>query len=275
MMIRRPPELDAEFTLQALVLALRQTLEDAGRTGLVVGLSGGVDSALAAALAVRAVGSDGVSAMFLPGPATSSESETVAGEVSTGLGISLETISLAPILEQTSLAGDALGAGNFTTRLRMALVYDRAANSDALVIGTSNKSEIVLGYTTLWGDMAADIWPLGDVYKTQVWDLARAAGLPEVVVQRAPSAELWEGQTDEEELGFPYSDIDRVLYYYLEERMRPDEIVTEGESAELVDHVLERVRGQSYKRSLPHVPKLTVRTVGHDFLHPRAWTGPA
>ena len=271
-----PPALDAEFTVRALALSLSQMLEDAGRSGFVVGLSGGVDSALAAAVAARAVGPQAVHALFLPGPGTPEVSADNARSVAEHLGLALETVPLAPLMDAMPFPAEAhRRRGNFTARLRMAILYDRAAALDALVLGTSNKSEMALGYTTLWGDMAADCWPLGDLYKTQVLAIARAIGLSEEVVGRPPSAELWEGQTDEEELGFTYRDADRVLYTYLEGRHRPEEIAGHAAEAALVERVLQRVREQAFKRRLPHVPKLSTRTIGHDFHHPRAWRGPA
>lgn len=192
------------------------------------------------------------------------------------LGIELATVPVGPLVDSAPLsAQDARGRGNFTARVRMAILYDRAAALDALVLGTSNKSEIALGYTTLWGDMAADCWPLGDLYKTQVLDVARSIGLPRAVVERTPSAELWDGQTDEGELGFSYGQADLVLYAYLEGRRRPEEIAGTGIEAGAVERVLDCVRRNAFKRRLPWIPKLTTRTVGHDFLHPRAWRGPA
>ena len=272
----RVPRLDADLVVRALALSLSQTLDDAGRSGFVLGLSGGVDSALAAAIAARAVGPSAVRAFHLPGVATPADSGGVARQVAEHLGISLETVPLAGLLEAAPLAdGDARACGNFAARVRMALLYDRAAALDALVLGTGNKSEIALGYTTLWGDMAADCWPLGDLYKTQVVEIAECMGLPAAAVEREPSAELWEGQTDEKELGFSYGQADAVLYTYLEGRRRPEEIVAGGIDAATVERVLERVRRNAFKRRLPWIPKLTTRTVGHDFLHPRAWRGPA
>ncbi|HET6363112.1 MAG TPA: NAD(+) synthase [Gemmatimonadota bacterium] len=264
-------------------MSLSQTLDDAGRSGFVVGLSGGVDSALAAAIAVRASGPASVHAFHLPAtdghhPAGEGamKSERVAREVAGHLGIELEIVRLGGILDAAPLAAPEAGRrGNFAARMRMAILYDRAAALDALVLGTSNKSEIALGYTTLWGDMAADCWPLGDLYKTQVLDLARAIGLPTAVVERTPSAELWDGQTDESELGFTYGQADLVLYAYLEGRRRPEEIAGPGIDGDTAARVIDRVRRNAFKRRLPWIPKLTTRTVGHDFLHPRAWRGPA
>lgn len=275
---RIPPALDGAFTRRVLASALAATLEASGRSGWVVGLSGGIDSALAATLAVDASGADRVRALFLPGPATSAASRDAARATAERLGLELETVPLGPALEAAPVpADDAVRRGNFVTRLRMAVLYDRAAAREALVVGTSNKTEIVLGYTTLWGDMAADVWPLGDLYKTQVLDLARSAGISAEVVERPPTAELWEGQTDEEELGFSYDAADRVLYTYLESRRRPDEIpdLLGDVPGRTVERVLARVRAGAFKRRLPHAPKLSVRTVGLDFIHPRAWGGPA
>ncbi|HUP01745.1 MAG TPA: NAD+ synthase [Gemmatimonadota bacterium] len=276
-----PPPLDPDFTVRALALALSQVLDDSKRSGFVVGLSGGIDSALAASIAARAVGPHAVRAFFLPAPTTPAESGVAAASVADHLGIGLVTLPVAPLVAAASLPPDnderALRSrrGNLLARLRMALLYDRAAAHDALVLGTGNKSEIVLGYTTLWGDMAADCWPLGDLYKSQVSAIARASGIPAAVSDRAPSAELWEGQTDEDDMGFSYSLADRVLYYFIDERYHPDEIAATGVPRPLVDRILERVRTHAFKRRLPQVPKLSARTVGHDFHHPRAWRGPA
>lgn len=274
--IRVPPELDAAFAADALGVALRGSLADADRRGWVVGLSGGVDSALAAALAARACGAGAVHGFFLPGGATTAAGADAARAVADHLGIALETVSIEPLLDAAPVPADhQRRRGNLATRLRMAILYDRASDREALVLGTSNKSELALGYTTRWGDMAADLWVLGDLYKTQVADLARALGLPETVVGREPSAELWEGQTDEAELGFSYGAADGILYYYLDERRRPEEIVERGFPPETVEAVLSRVRSEAFKRRLPPAPKLSNRTVGHDFLHPRVWRGPA
>lgn len=271
---RVPPRIDAEFVADALGIALRGALADAGRRSWVMGLSGGVDSALAAALAVRACGPDAVRCLFLPDRAATGDD--AAGEVADHLGIPLERVSIGALLDAAPVPPDhRRRRENLATRLRMAVLYDRAIDRDGLVLGTSDKSELALGYATRWGDMAADLWVLGDLYRSQVVDLARALGLPETVVEREPSAEPWEGQTDVGELGFSYGAADGILYYYLDERRRPEEIVERGFPAETVEAVLSRVRSEAFKRRLPPVPKLSYRTVGHDFLHPRVWRGPA
>lgn len=276
MSARVPPRLDSAFVADALGVALRGALADAARERWVVGLSGGLDSATAATLAARACGPAAVQGVFLPGPATSAESAERAARLAEGLGIGFETVPIGPLLDAAPVPADAARRrGNLATRLRTGILYDRAAATEALVLGTSNKSELALGYATRWGDMAADLWVLGDLYKTQVVDLAGTLGVPGDIVERAPSAELWEGQTDEAELGFSYGAADAVLYYYLDERRRPVAIVERGIPASTVEAVLARVRSQAFKRRLPPVPKLGERTIGHDFLHPRAWRGPA
>lgn len=269
-----PPRIDAEFVADALGIALRGALADAGRRSWVMGLSGGADSALAAALAVRACGPDAVHCLFLPDQAATGDA--AAGEVADHLGIPLERVSIGALLDAAPVPPDhRRRRENLATRLRMAVLYDRAIDRDGLVLGTSDKSELALGYATRWGDMAADLWVLGDLYRSQVVDLARALGLPETVVEGEPSAEPWEGRTDVGELGFSYGAADGILYYYLDERRRPEEIVERGFPAETVEAVLSRVRSEAFKRRLPPVPKLSYRTVGHDFLHPRVWRGPA
>jgi len=230
---------------------------------------------VAAALAARAVGPERVQGLFLPGSATSLESAAAARETAEALKIGLDSLELAPFLDGAPLPEDRVRRGNLEARLRMALLYDRAAESDVLVLGPGNKTELALGYTTLWGDMAADFWPLGDLYKSEVYQLAEWLELPAAVVEREPSAELWPGQTDEGELGVSYGVADRVLYYYLESRRRPDAIVAAGIPRDVVERVLERLRTSAHKRALPRIPKLSGRTIGLDVHYPRAWRGPA
>jgi NAD+ synthase len=156
-------------------------------------------------------------------------------------------------------------------RERMTILYDHSARWDALVLGTSNKTELLLGYGTLHGDMASAVNPLGDLYKTQVWALAEAVGVPEVIVKKKPSADLWEGQTDEAELGFSYLDVDRLLYLMVDERYSKPELIAAGFPERFVDEVTQRIMNSHFKRRLPVIAKVSQRTIDRDFRYARDW----
>ena len=156
-------------------------------------------------------------------------------------------------------------------RTRMIILYDQSVDFGGLVVGTSNKTEILLGYTTLFGDSACAINPLGDLYKTQMRQLCRDIGVPEVIIQKAPSADLWVGQTDEDELGFTYEEVDKLLYFLVDQRYSPEECVTAGFEKDFVEVVLNRIRRYHYKRLMPPIAKLSNRTIGYDFLYLRDW----
>ncbi len=156
-------------------------------------------------------------------------------------------------------------------RARMIVLYDQSEVFKGLVVGTGNKTEILLGYTTLYGDSACALNPLGDLYKTQVRQLARAMGVPEVIVAKPPTADLWQGQTDEGELGFTYEEVDQLLYLLVDQRYSPQDCIEAGFSPEFVRKVVERMRRNHFKRVLPPIAKLTNRTVGYDFLYLRDW----
>ena len=156
-------------------------------------------------------------------------------------------------------------------RARMIVLYDQTEAFGGLAVGTGNKTEILLGYTTLYGDAACALNPLGDLYKTQVRQLARAMGVPQAIIDKAPSADLWAGQTDEGELGFTYAEVDRLLYLLVDQRYSPEECVAAGFAPDFVTRVVERIRRNHFKRVLPPVAKLGNRTVGYDFLYLRDW----
>ena len=156
-------------------------------------------------------------------------------------------------------------------RARMIVLYDRSGGHQALVIGTGNKTEIMLGYSTLYGDSASALNPLGDLYKTQVRQLARAVGVPQPIIDKPPTADLWQGQTDEDELGFTYERVDQLLYLLVDQRYRPEECVEAGFDKKFVEQVLNRVRQNQFKRMPPIIAKLSNRTVGYDFLYLRDW----
>jgi NAD+ synthase len=166
---------------------------------------------------------------------------------------------------------DQVRRGNVMARARMIVLYDQSEVFDGLVVGTSNKTEILLGYSTLFGDSASALNPLGDLYKGQLLQLARAVGVPEVIIQKPPSADLWIGQTDEGELGFTYAEADQLLYLLVDQRYKPEDCVEAGFSEVFVRKVIERVRRSQYKRILPPVAKLSNRTIGYDFLYLRDW----
>lgn len=272
--------LDLDLTLQAervapLLEAFVQ--EEVTKTGLgrvVVGLSGGIDSALATAIAVRALGPAQVTGVLMPSDSSQETSRTDAEALAETLGI---PTLLKPIGPQIAAYfakepdADRLRRGNKMARERMSILYDLSASLQALVLGTSNKSELLLGYSTLHGDSAYALNPNGDLYKTQVFQLGAWYQLPAVILDKAPSADLWPGQTSETELGYSFADIDRVLYLLVDERLQAAEVLALGVDAGLVDLVLRRVRGSQFKRSGPLYCKVSHRTVGTDFRYLRDW----
>ncbi|TME66647.1 MAG: NAD+ synthase [Chloroflexi bacterium] len=257
-----------------LVLFIRDEIAKARLRRAVVGVSGGVDSAVTVALATEALGPANVLGLFTPYRTSSGESHDHALELSKKFGFALEEV---PITEQVDayFAGvkekvDKVRLGNKMARERKSIEYDRSW-PDGIVLGTSNKTELLLGYGTQFGDMACGINPVGDLYKTQLRELALSIGIPERIVRKPPTAELWEGQTDEGELGFTYADADLVLYHMVDRRLRPAELVEHGFDAQLVTRIRELVRRNHYKRVMPLIAKLSLRTIGHDFLYPRDW----
>ena len=257
-----------------LVLFIRDETAKARLRRAVVGVSGGVDSAVTVALATEALGAANVLGLFTPYRTSSVESRDHARDLSRKLGFALEEV---PITEQVDAyfrplteKVDKVRIGNKMARERKSIEYDRSW-PDGIVLGTSNKTELLLGYGTQFGDMACGINPVGDLYKTQLRELALHIGIPEAIVRKPPTAELWEGQTDEGELGFTYADADLILYHMVDRRLRPAELVEHGFDANLVTRIRELVRRNHYKRVMPLIAKLSLRTVGHDFLYPRDW----
>jgi NAD+ synthase len=259
-----------------IIRFIRAEIRKAGFRRIVVGLSGGLDSALVTTFCTAALGKASVLPFYLPYRTSSADSQSDAEKVCASLSLSLRRIDITTQVDAYfQQVGDAdnLRRGNKMARERMAVLFDQAMDNQALVVGSSNKSELLLGYGTWFGDLGASFFPIGDLYKTQVRQMARELQLPVEVLEKAPSADLWAGQTDEGELGFPYELADQVLYLFLEERMGEADIVKAGFPAVLVGQVLKKVYKSHFKRRLPPVCKLSNRTVGLDFCYLRDWRG--
>lgn len=267
--------LDCPLAAEVLERFIREELAKFGFRKGVVGMSGGIDSTLSAYLAARALGAENVLGVIMPYRTSSPQSEADARLVGESLGLQLLKIDITPQIDayfERFPDADNLRRANKMARERMTILYDQSAAFGGLVIGTSNKTEALLGYTTLWGDMASAINPLGDLYKTQVRELAAFLQVPEHIIAKAPSADLWPGQTDEGELGFSYAEVDRALYWLIDLRCRPEELVGQGFAAAFVERVWKLVRQSQYKRRLPPpVAKLSRRSVDRDFRYPRDW----
>jgi NAD+ synthase len=259
---------------EILVGFLREEIGKVGLGKAVLGLSGGIDSALVAFLAAEALGPENVHAFIMPYRTSNPESEAHARLVAQHLGIHHEVIEITPMLDAYFAQfpeADAMRRGNKMARERMTILYDHSAALGALVLGTSNKTELLLGYGTLYGDMASALNPIGDLYKTQVWQLAAAVGVPRVVVEKQPSADLWAGQTDEQELGFSYREVDQLLYRLVDLRMTRSELLAEDFSAPFIDRVEGMMRNSHFKRRLPVIAKVSNRTIDRDFRYARDW----
>jgi NAD+ synthase len=280
------PAIEPSQAIEVIVGFIRSQMAQTGFTRLVVGLSGGVDSATVAFLAARAIGPDNLLAVRMPYRASSDASETDALRVVQALGCRTERVDITPMVEpmlaliadgDAPIDSDALNvrSGNVMARQRMIVLYDRSAAFDALVIGTSNKTEALLGYGTLHGDMAAALAPIGDLYKSQLRAVAAELGVPGEILDKPPSADLWPGQTDEGELGRTYDLLDRALFALVDRRWSVDRCVAAGLDRSLVEWVARRVAQMEFKRQPPPVAKLSLRTPGFDHLYPRRRPGSA
>ncbi len=253
-------ELDPATAIETLSRFLREEVRGAGFDRAVVGLSGGVDSALVAALAARALGAERILALLLPWRGSSPDSLTDAEEVAERIGVTTRKIDISPavdVFSETLETPDALRLGNVMARCRMICIFDVAAEIRALPLGTSNRSELLMGYGTLHGDLASAVNPLAGLYKQQVYALARRLELPERVIAKAPSADLEAGQTDESDLGWEYRTIDRVLVRAVDLGWPAERIVADGFDPATVRGILERMAAQRFKGRLPIVPRTT------------------
>lgn len=266
--------INTELARTVLTKFIRQELGRHGFERAVVGLSGGIDSAVACFLAAEALGPQNVLAVRMPHADSSPQSMEHAQLVIDQLHVRHLTVPITAMVEGLAAQFSDLSPvrrGNIMARARMIVLFDQSAADHALVIGTGNKTEILLGYSTLYGDSACAINPNGDLYKTQIRQLARAMGVPQVIVEKPPSADLWAGQTDEGELGYTYAQVDRLLFLIVDQRYTAQACVEAGFDEAFVKSVTNRVKGNHFKRVMPPIAKLSSRTVGYDFLYPRDW----
>ncbi|HZM20870.1 MAG TPA: NAD+ synthase [Anaerolineales bacterium] len=266
--------INTDVARQILTGFIRSEVMRVGYTRAVIGLSGGVDSALSFVLAVEALGAENVLAVRMPYRSSSADSLEHAQMLIDQFKVQNETIEITGMVEPLIERYPQISKqrkGNIMARSRMIVLYDQSEVFKGLAIGTSNKTEILLGYSTLWGDMASALNPIGDLYKTQVRQLSHALNIPSVIVDKAPSADLWAGQTDEGELGFTYEAVDKLLYLLVDQRYSQQECVEEGFDEKFVSSVIMRVRRNQFKRMMPPIAKLSNRTIGYDFLYLRDW----
>lgn len=283
-----PAELaiDTAVARRVIVGFIQAQLRQAGFERAVLGLSGGIDSALVAYLVAEAIGAERLLCVMMPYRTSSPASRADAEEVVRRLGCAAELVDISPMVDgyfgiegtpgalaDEGLAASSLRRGNFMARTRMAVLYDRSVTWGGLVVGTGNKTETLIGYTTLFGDSASALNPVGDLYKSQVRQLSADVGVPDAIIAKAPSADLWPGQTDESEAGFSYPELDRLLFWLIDKRRSPEELVAKGFAAGLVTWAVRAVAGAEFKRQVPPIAKLGPRTAGIDYLYPRRRPG--
>ena len=275
-----PDELAIDTDVARRVIAdfIRGQLRQAGFERAVLGLSGGIDSALVAYLVAEAIGADKLLAVLMPYRTSAATSRGDAETVVAALGCASEVVDISPMVDAyfaTQTDASPLRQGNFMARQRMAVLYDHSVAWGGLVVGTGNKTESLIGYTTLFGDSACAFNPIGDLYKSQVRQVAAAIGVPDAIISKAPSADLWPGQTDEAEAGFSYPVLDRLLFWMIDRRRTDVELAELGFDPALIARVGRMVATSEFKRQVPPIAKLGPRTAGVDYLYPRRRPGSA
>jgi len=266
--------INTDLAREILTGFIRSEITRVGMSRAIVGLSGGLDSALSCALAAKALGAENVLAVRMPYKASSKDSLDHAQLLIDQLGVQSKTIEITDMVEPLFKRDPEISnmrKGNIMARERMIVLYDQSEVFKGLVVGTSNKTEILLGYSTLFGDSANALNPIGDLYKTQVRELSRALNIPAPIIDKPPSADLWEGQTDEKELGFTYEEVDKLLYLLVDQRYSPQEAIEAGFDEKFVKAVTARIRRNQFKRMQSPIAKVSNRTIGYDFLYLRDW----
>lgn len=240
-----------------LILFLKEEVAKAGLQKVTVGLSGGLDSAVVAILCKEAF-DDNLNCVLMPSQFSSQASIDDALEVCKKFDIKYEIISIEPMVSGfiKNMDEDRLRIGNFSARMRMSVLYDVSSREKSLVVGTSNRSEILLGYGTIFGDIACAINPIGEIYKSDEFEFARVLGVPESILNKAPSADLWEGQSDEAELGHSYKELDDLLKVMIDENKSKEELISMGFEEKFIDKISYRVKANAFKGKLPTIAKI-------------------
>jgi len=264
------PELVSAILTRFIAAEIRR----AGFERAVLGLSGGIDSSVVAFLCAKALGPENVLAGTMPDKTSSEATRRDSQAVIDQLGVQTLDVPITDAIDAYFARfpdASQLRRANKCARERMTVLYDQSAAFGGLVAGTSNKSELLLGYGTQFGDMASAVNPIGDLYKTQLYELAAYLGVPEQIRSKEPTGDLWVGQTDAGELGFSYAEVDRLLVLLVDRRWRRAELLRAGFDAEFVDRVTTMIRRNHYKRRMPVIAKLSNRTMDRDFRYARDW----
>lgn len=261
-----PPELtiDTELVCDTLARFIKNEVKKTALNRVILGLSGGIDSTVSAYLATKALGSENVRGLIMPFRTSSPDSEADARDVADILGVSVEKIEISPIVDSfltTSSDADNIRIGNICARVRMILLFDKSKPNNAIVLGTGNKTEVLLGYSTLYGDSACSINALGDLYKGQVYQLAEYMGVPRHIIDKKPTADLWPEQTDEGEMGITYYEVDRYFYYLVEKGTAPGDLVEMGFDALFQRNVIKRINANLFKTKVPIIARISGKAV--------------
>ncbi|MFB0564662.1 MAG: NAD+ synthase [Candidatus Aminicenantaceae bacterium] len=267
-------KINGPFVEKVLTTFIKEELAKFNYKKAILGLSGGLDSSVCSYLAVKALGSKNVIALIMPYKNTFHEDATDAQEIAARLKIQWKIVDISLMVDayfSKYPTQNKIIIGNKMARERMSILYDFSARKKALILGSSNKTELLLGYGTIHGDMACAINPLGDLYKTQIRQLGQHLGLPKKILKKQPTAGLWAGQTDEGELGLTYAEADKILYMLVDQRSSKKEVIKSGFKKEKIDKIISLIKNSEFKRKMPPIPKISARTIGLDFLYPYDW----
>ncbi len=267
-------EINLDVTTDIIVKFIYDSIKKNGFKNGVIGVSGGIDSALVLALTVKAIGKENTFAILMPFRTSSPDSLSDGKYLCDKFDVDYEVIDITPSIDpyfEKFPTDNKTLIGNKCARERMSILYDFSGRKNALVVGTSNKTEILIGYSTLYGDSAAAFLPIGDLYKSEVFLMAEHLGIPERIINKKPSADLWKNQTDEEEIGFTYETLDKILYMMIDQRASDKELKVSGFSSKDIIRIKKMISSSHFKRTMPPITKIHYRTVGIDFRYPRDW----